>query len=48
MSKKRGMTEDAVKALVDKHIDNPLLGFLGTEKINVLKLNIDLDKESKQ
>ena len=48
IAKKRGMTEDAVKALVDKHIDNPLLGFLGTEKINVLKLNIALDKESKQ
>ena len=47
IAKKRGMTEDAVKVFVEKHIDYPLLGFLGTEKINVLKLNIDLDKESK-
>ena len=38
------MTEDALKAIVDQHIEHPLLGFLGTEKINVLKLNIDLDK----
>jgi K+-transporting ATPase ATPase C chain len=39
----RGLSQDAVKAVVDKHIDKPLLGFLGPEKINVLKLNIDLD-----
>jgi potassium-transporting ATPase KdpC subunit len=44
VAKKRGMTEDAVKAIVDKHIDRPLLGLMGTEKINVLSLNIDLDK----
>jgi potassium-transporting ATPase KdpC subunit len=40
----RGMTEDAVKALVENHVDRPLLGLMGTEKINVLQLNIDLDK----
>ena len=44
IAKLRGMTEDALKVIVDQHIDHPLLGFLGTEKINVLKLNIDLDK----
>ena len=44
MAKTRGMSEDAVQAIVDKHIDHPLLGFMGTEKINVLSLNIDLDK----
>jgi potassium-transporting ATPase KdpC subunit len=44
IAKVRGMTEEAVKALVEKHIDHPLLGLLGTEKINVLSLNIDLDK----
>ncbi len=38
------MTEDAVKTLVEKHIDAPLLGLMGTEKVNVLGLNIDLDK----
>jgi potassium-transporting ATPase KdpC subunit len=47
IAKIRGMTEDAVKALVEKHISGPLMGLLGTEKINVLKLNIDLDRESK-
>ncbi len=44
IAKARGMTEDALKLIVDQHIDHPLLGIMGTEKINVLKLNIDLDK----
>ncbi len=44
VAKTRGMSEDAVQAIVDKHIEHPLLGFMGTEKINVLSLNIDLDR----
>jgi K+-transporting ATPase ATPase C chain len=43
IAKARGMTEDAVRAILEKHINRPLMGFLGTEKINVLSLNIDLD-----
>jgi potassium-transporting ATPase KdpC subunit len=46
VAKVRGLTEDAVKAIVEKNIDHPLLGLMGTEKINVLSLNINLDKES--
>jgi K+-transporting ATPase ATPase C chain len=38
----RGLPEEKVKALVDKHVDKPFLG-MGPEKVNVLKLNIDLD-----
>lgn len=44
IAKSRSMSEDAVKALVENHIDRPLLGLMGTEKVNVLRLNIDLDK----
>lgn len=44
IAKVRGMSEDAVQTIVDKHIDHPLLGLMGTEKINVLSLNIDLDR----
>lgn len=38
----RGLNEEQVKAIVDKSIEKPLLGFMGTEKVNVLKLNIAL------
>lgn len=40
----RNLPEEKVKALVDAHVEKPLLGLLGPSKINVLKLNIDLDK----
>jgi K+-transporting ATPase ATPase C chain len=39
----RGMTPDAVRAIVAKHTDQPLLGFLGEPRVNVLELNLDLD-----
>ena len=41
----RGMNEADVKAIVDKTVEKPLLGLFGTEKVNVLKLNIALDSE---
>ena len=44
IAKLRGMSEDSLKAIVENHVDRPLLGLMGTEKINVLRLNIDLDK----
>lgn len=40
----RNLSEEKVKSLVDQHIEKPLLGLFGTEKVNVLQLNIDLDK----
>lgn len=41
----RGLDEVAVRNIVDKTIEKPLLGLFGTEKVNVLKLNIALDLE---
>jgi K+-transporting ATPase ATPase C chain len=46
VSSARGLSETDVKSLVQQHIDYPQAGFLGAEKVNVLKLNIALDKLS--
>jgi K+-transporting ATPase ATPase C chain len=43
IAKVRGLPEDAVNKLVDEHVDKPLFGVFGPEKINVLKLNIALE-----
>jgi K+-transporting ATPase ATPase C chain len=39
----RGMTEDAVREIVARHTQQPMLGFLGQPTVNVLELNLDLD-----
>ena len=39
----RGMAEDDVRAAVARHTEQPLLGFLGQPRVNVLLLNLDLD-----
>lgn len=40
----RGMSEDSVKAIVDDAVEKPLLNMFGPAKVNVLKLNVALDK----
>ena len=40
----RGMSEDKVKALVDRFIEPPQWGFLGQARVNVLLLNVALDE----
>ena len=40
----RGMDVEEVRRIVDKAVEKPLLGVFGTEKVNVLKLNISLEE----
>jgi len=40
----RNIPEDKINALVKDHIEAPLAGMIGPSKVNVLKLNIALDK----
>lgn len=47
VAKARGLKQAKVKAIVNSVIERPLLGLFGPAKINVLKLNIALDKDSK-
>lgn len=40
----RKLTPETVEQLIAKNTEGPLLGLFGPEKVNVLKLNIALDK----
>ncbi len=44
VARARGLSEDQLKRLVDEHIGKPLFGLFGPERVNVLKLNLALDK----
>ena len=44
----RGLPESEVKMLVEQHIETPQLGFLGQERVNVLKLNLALDELTRE
>lgn len=43
----RGLSPESVMALVSTHTEGPLVGLFGPEKVNVLKLNIALEKAEK-
>lgn len=43
IARARNMAEDKVRALVEAHANQPILGFLGEPRVNVLLLNRALD-----
>ncbi len=43
VAKARNIDKEKIKSLVESNVEKPLLGLLGPEKVNVLKLNIALD-----
>lgn len=47
VAEKRGLSEASVKNLVDSLTQQPWLGLFGTPKVNVLSLNVALDKMTK-
>jgi potassium-transporting ATPase KdpC subunit len=44
VAKARGLSEDQIRSLIQKHITGRQLGLLGEPRVNVLALNMDLDQ----
>lgn len=45
IARQRGMSEDQVKHLVQEHTQPRQLGLLGEPRVNVLELNLDLERK---
>lgn len=45
VAKERGVSEDQVRQVIAVHTEGRQFGFLGEPRVNVLELNLDLDKK---
>jgi len=45
IAKLRGTTSDNVERLIEQHTEKPDLGILGEPRVNVLRLNLELDRQ---
>jgi len=43
VARERGMAEVQVRELIERHTEQPLLGFIGEPRVHVLRLNLALD-----
>ena len=46
VAKARNLTEDQIKTVVAAHVEKPVLGIFGENRVNVLLLNLALDRLS--
>jgi K+-transporting ATPase ATPase C chain len=44
VARARNIDKETIRKLVEENIESPFLGMFGTERVNVLKLNLALDK----
>ena len=44
MAKARGVPADAVRQAVERHVEGRQFGIFGEPRVNVLLLNLDLDR----